>query len=96
MNIFLTNGSYCFKVRKVGLSVTCYLERILVQMQLFPLGRLSIFPSQVRNAYRSLYPRNCKGVEILKSGFCYHNVKYFYQHNNTSMEAGENIIFLIM
>ena len=37
-------GTYCFKARKEGLSVTSrYLERVLVRMQLFPLDPLIDF-----------------------------------------------------
>ena len=56
-----------------------------MRMQLFPLEPLIDFPFRVRNAYRCLYPRICKGVEVLKAGF----VKYFYQHNDTSKKRDE-------
>ena len=62
----MPTGAYCFKARKIALSVTCYLEQVLVRMQLFPLDPLIIFFFRL-GMYIDVYiPGSVKVLKFLK------------------------------
>ena len=62
----MPTGAHCFKDRKIALSATCYLERVLVRMQLFPLDPLINFSFRL-GMYIDVYiPGSVQVLKFLK------------------------------
>ena len=85
-----STGTYCFKARIGRLSFTCYLERVLVRMQLFPLDPLIDFFLLGLGMHIDVYiPGSVQVLKFLKLVLLSQCV-IFYRHNNTLKKRQEN------